>query len=145
MSKAKEQAKKYKMSKAKEQTKKSKLSKAKEQTNKCNQNHFQGVPSRQQTHSSPAVIDVGALHLNGQDSDGFDPPGDPLAIKLWKNNNQLMETISKLDHLGRHAETVNLKWQLFGNLTKLAVMQKFDPPLPPGPVPPPGKYYNQPC
>ena len=61
MSKAKEQAKKYKMSKAKEQTKKSKLSKAKEQTNKCNQNHFQGVPSRQQTDSSPAIIDVGAL------------------------------------------------------------------------------------
>ena len=53
MSKAKEQAKKYKMSKAKEQ--------AKEQTNKCNQNHFQGVPSRQQTDSSPAIIDVGAL------------------------------------------------------------------------------------
>ena len=68
-----------------------------------------------------------------------------MAIKLWKNNNQLLETISKLDHLGRHAETVNLKWQLFGNLTKLAVMQKFDPPLPPGPVPPPGKHYNQPC
>ena len=66
MSKVKEQtkmskAKKYKMSKAKEQTKKSKLSKAKEQTNKCNQNHFQGVPSRQQTDSSPAIIDVGAL------------------------------------------------------------------------------------
>ena len=61
MSKAKEQAKKFKMSKAKEQTKKSKLSKAKKQTNKCNQNHFQGVPSRQQTDSSPAIIDVGAL------------------------------------------------------------------------------------
>ena len=60
MSKVKEQAKEYKMSKAKEQTKKSKA-KTKEQTNECNQNHFQCVPSRQQTDSSPAIIDVGAL------------------------------------------------------------------------------------